>query len=255
MKPVWEAENISKSYLAGHGMGKKRKVNVLQDLSLAVAAGEILALVGESGSGKSTLARLALALEKPDAGSLRFQGKSYAKWGDRKSLYRHIQMVFQGTAESANPQWLAKDVIAEPLVHLMTSLSAAEREARVESAALQARFPRECLRKPIAALSGGERQRACIARALAVEPEFLVLDEPTSGLDAVLQEQILCLLRDLAQNYSVSMLLITHDLHAAEAYAHRIAFLSRGAIAGTVESTRVASRSHPHSGALYETNW
>jgi len=241
MIPVWEAKNLSKSYLSGHSMGKKRKINVLQNLSLTVDRGEILALVGESGSGKSTLARLALLLDKPDAGKLLFQGKNYADWGDTKTLYRHIQMVFQGTAESANPQWTAKEVIAEPLAHLIKNLSASEREGRVEYAATQARFPLDYLKKPIAALSGGERQRACIARALAVEPEFLVLDEPTSGLDAVLQEQIYCLLRDLSKNLSVSMLLITHDLHAAEAHSHRIAFLSGGAIGETVELARKPS--------------
>jgi ABC-type glutathione transport system ATPase component len=253
MKPIWEAAEISKGYSLGRGMGKKKKVQALRGVSLSVAAGEIVALVGESGSGKSTLARLALALEEPDSGAFRFQEKSYGDWGDRKALYRRIQMVFQSTSEAADPAWKAREVIAEPLVHL-TPLTPGERKDRVEAAAAQARFPMDCLHKPIAALSGGQRQRACIARALSVKPEFLVLDEPTSGLDAPLQEQILSLLEDLARTLSVSMLLITHDLQAAIRYAGRIAFLSEGVLVETADSEALAKLKHPYARMLYEAS-
>jgi nickel transport system ATP-binding protein len=253
MKPVWEAAEISKSYSLSRGMGSRRKIQALEKVSLSVCGGEILALVGESGSGKSTLARLALALEEPDSGTFCFQGKGYGDWTDRKDLYRRIQMVFQSTSESADPGWKAKEVIAEPLVHL-TALSPAERESRIKAAADQARFPLDCLHKPIAALSGGQRQRVCIARALAVRPRFLVLDEPASGLDAPLQEQILSLLKGLAGDLSVAMLLITHDLQAAIRYARRIAFLAEGAVVETVDSDNLADLKHPYARMLYEAS-
>jgi ABC-type dipeptide/oligopeptide/nickel transport system ATPase subunit len=218
-----------------------------------VAPGEIVALVGESGSGKSTLARLSLALEEPDSGTFRFREKGYRDWGERKALYRHIQMVFQNTSESADPAWKTQDVIAEPLVHL-TPLPPGERKARVGSAADQVHLPLDCLEKPIAALSGGQRQRACIARALAVNPAFLVLDEPTSGLDALLQDQILSLLEELARNLSVSMLLITHDLRAATRCAQRIAFLQDGIIVETAHAARLRELKHPYAKMLYEAS-
>jgi peptide/nickel transport system ATP-binding protein len=253
MTPIWEAVQISKSYSLGRGPGKKKRISALHGVSLAVEPGEILALVGESGSGKSTLARLALALEKPDSGYLSFRQKSYSAWLPPKNLYRHIQMVFQSTAEAADPAWTAREVIAEPLVHL-TSLPAPEREARVLAAAAEAGFPSELLAKPVAALSGGQRQRACIARAIAVRPRFLVLDEPTSGLDVLRQEQILSLLQDLALNLSVSMLLITHDLRAAARCARRIAFLRDGVLVETAFSSRLAELRHPYARMLYEAS-
>lgn len=253
MKPIWEAADISKSYSVSRRMGKKGKIQALRGVSLSVARGEILALVGESGSGKSTLARLALALEEPDSGTFRFRERSYGDWGERKALYRQIQMVFQSTSESADPAWKTQDVIAEPLVHL-TPLSPGERKTRVKSAAAQVHLPLDCLHKPIAALSGGQRQRACIARALAVRPEFLILDEPTSGLDAPLQEQILSLLEELARDLSVSMLLITHDLRAAARYARRIAFLSDGLLLETADSEALAGLKDPYARRLYEAS-
>ena len=105
MTTVWEARGISKTYFGGRGMGARRKIPALRDVSLSVGQGEIVALVGESGSGKSTLARLALALERPDSGTFLFQEKSYDRWGAPKALYRNIQMVFQSTAEAADPAW------------------------------------------------------------------------------------------------------------------------------------------------------
>ena len=249
MNPIWEASGIFKSYPLTRGKGKA-KTEVLSGVSLSVGKGEIVALVGESGSGKSTLARLALALERPDSGVFSFQGKTYEQYGAPRNLYRHIQMVFQSTCEAADPAWKALEVIAEPLVHL-TALSSTQREARAKSAGALAHFPIDCLEKPISALSGGQRQRACIARALSVEPNFLVLDEATSGLDASLQEEILFVLQDLARNLSVSMLLITHDLRLAAGCAQRIAFLSEGVIVEIALPSDLGQLQHPYARMLF----
>lgn len=252
MRPIWEASEIYKGYPLGRGMGRKQ-ISALRGVSLSVGAGEIMALVGESGSGKSTLARLALALEQPDSGTFSFREKRYPEWGPPKVLYRHIQMVFQSTSEAADPAWRAMDVIAEPLVHL-TGLSWKEREDRIMAVASQARFPLGDLHKPVSSLSGGQRQRACIARALAVRPGFLILDEPTSGLDAHHQEQILSLFRELARTLSVSMLLITHDIQAAVRTAERIAFLLDGVIVETAYSADMKKLKHSYSQTLYEAS-
>lgn len=253
MKPLWEAKEISKSYSLNWGMRNRKRISALQDVSLFVGLGEIVALVGESGSGKSTLARLALALEQPDSGTFCFRGKSYDQWGAQKALYRHIQMVFQSTSDAADPSWKVKDVIAEPLIYL-TSLLPGERENRILAAATQAQISPDLFHKPMGALSGGQRQRVCIARALAINPEFLVLDEPTSGLDVLLQEQILSLLSELARNLSVSMLLITHDLQAATRYAQRIAFLQDGIIVETAHAACLTELKHPYTQMLYEAS-
>jgi peptide/nickel transport system ATP-binding protein len=243
---LWEARTIRKSY---RGSGKKSHT-ALDRIDLAVEAGEIVALVGESGSGKSTLARLALGLERPDAGTLFFRGRSYADWGPMRTLYPRIQMVFQSTSESADPAWSAAQTIAEPLVHL-TALTGGQRRERVRETADKVGLPHDLLAVPVGSLSGGQKQRVCIARALVVQPEFLVLDEPTSGLDVQLQEKLLALLQSLSRELSVAMLLITHDLKAAARCAQRMAVLRQGRIVETIATHRLDQLTHPFARRLY----
>lgn len=246
MTTLWEARAIRKNYRV---FGKTSHT-ALEGIDLAVEAGEIVALVGESGSGKSTLARLALGLERPDAGTLFFRGRPYADWGPMRRLYPHIQMVFQSTSESADPAWSGAQTIAEPLVHL-TALTDGQRRERVEESADKVGLPHDLLAVPVGALSGGQKQRVCIARALAVQPEFLVLDEPTSGLDILLQEKLLALLQSLSRELSVAMLLITHDLKAAARCARRMAVLHHGRIIETMETHRLDQLTHPFARRLY----
>ncbi|GAB6059225.1 ATP-binding cassette domain-containing protein [Desulfonatronum parangueonense] len=246
MTTLWEARAIRKNY---RGSGKKSHM-ALDKIDLAVEAGEIVALVGESGSGKSTLARLALGLERPDAGTLHFRGRPYADWGPMRTLYPHIQMVFQSTSESADPSWSAAQAIAEPLVHL-TALTRGQRRERVKESADKVGLPQDLLAVPVGSLSGGQKQRVCIARAMAVQPEFLVLDEPTSGLDVLLQEKLLTLLQSLSSELSVAMLLITHDLKAAARCARRMAVLHQGRIIETMETHRLDQLTHPLARRLY----
>jgi ABC-type dipeptide/oligopeptide/nickel transport system ATPase subunit len=230
MKNLWEGNNLWKSFPRRSGWIRREKLEVLRGLSLVIPAGEILALVGPSGSGKSTLARLMLGLDKPDRGELLLHGRAYREWKDPKSFYRRIQMVFQATLESADPQWTAGRVIAEPLLYLRPEWSKEERQRRILQLTDEVHLPQRLLEKPMAVLSGGENRRVCLARALAVEPLLIVLDEPTTGLDAPLQREILLLLEELARQHQTSLLLITHDRDAAAAIAHRTLTLKDGSL-------------------------
>ena len=226
MSMLWQAKDVSKHYTR-RAVFSSRSVQALDAVSLCVRKGEIVGLVGESGSGKSTLARIALGLEEPTSGAVYWEGVSYPAPQNRKALYRHVQCVLQSSAEACNPAWTGERVIEEPLVHL-TAANREKRAMRVQEVARQVALPEECLRKKAGELSGGQQQRLCLARALAVNPSFLVLDEPTASLDVLLQYAIFTLLRELAQTSSVAMLLITHDLRAALSICDTIAVIRSG---------------------------
>jgi ABC-type glutathione transport system ATPase component len=210
----------------------------LDEVSFDLHVGEVLALVGESGSGKSTLARLLARLERPDHGTIRLDGK--------------VQMVFQDPFASLNPARRVRHHLARPL--LLHGESAGrgldERIASLLTSvgldpALAGRFPHE--------LSGGQRQRVAVARALAAEPRLLVADEPTSMLDASLRADLLALLRRLARDRGLGVLLITHDLASAAAIADRVIVLHRGRVVeeGPIGPT-LRAPVHPYTRALLD---
>lgn len=212
------------------GLGKKRILHAVSDVSFKIDRGTTYALVGESGSGKSTIARMAVGLLPPTSGIVTIDGVNLNDTSldssERQSLRRRIQMVFQSPFASLNPRWRVGAILEEPL-HAF-NLEAGKESQRVTelleqvglSASDKKRYPHE--------FSGGQRQRISIARALASEPEFIICDEPTSALDVSVQAQVLNLLKQLQRELGLTYLFITHDLAVVATMATRIGVLQSG---------------------------
>ncbi len=256
--PQLELEAVNRHYpvktgLLG-GLGRNRlMVKAVSDVSLTIHKGEILGLVGESGSGKSTLGRVELMLEPPSSGRLRFLGEDITGL-PRDALKHHrrqAQMVFQDPQSSLNRSLSIGRSVESPLLVHASTLSREQRRARVGEllemvglrAAMAGRYPHE--------LSGGQRQRVGIARALAVQPEFLVLDEPTSALDVSIQAQVINLLLTLQQDMALTYLFISHDLALVRWLCDRIAVMYLGRIVEIGQAGDVWARPrHPYTQAL-----
>lgn len=227
-------------------------MRVVDRLSFAIDEGETLALVGESGSGKTTTGRCVLRLVEPTDGEIRFRGENvlaYSRHRLRRAR-REMQMIFQDPSSSLNPRMRVGAIVREPLIiHGLGSRS--ERLTRVAElfeqvgldASLMRRYPRE--------LSGGQRQRVGLARALALNPSFIVCDEPVSSLDAPIQAQIVQLLADLRTRLGLTYLFISHDLRLVEHFCARVAVLYRGRIVELAPSTALfEAPQHPYTRAL-----
>ncbi len=239
--PLIELADVHKRY------GPTR---ALDGVSITVAAGETLGIVGESGCGKSTIARLALALERPTAGEIRFRGRPYPRSPRRlREVRRRVGIVFQDPYDSLDPRFTVEHLVDEPLrahglprsrarvAELLTSVGMAE--ADLDS------YPGQ--------YSGGQRQRIGIARALALEPDVIVCDEPTSALDVSVQAQILNLLLELQRERGLAYLFISHDLEVVRRMSDRLAVIYAGTIVETGPAERItAAPRHPYTRALLE---
>ncbi|MCM3179143.1 dipeptide ABC transporter ATP-binding protein [Cytobacillus horneckiae] len=219
-------------------MGKGNVLKAVDDISFFIKPGETLGLVGESGSGKSTTGRAILRLNEPTAGEILYQGipVNQLNTKEMKMMRRHMQMIFQDPYASLNPRFKVLDIIGQALdIHKLVK-SKAERRERVEEllemvgldAAHAMRYPHE--------FSGGQRQRIGIARALAVEPKFIVCDEPLSALDVSIQAQIVKLLDNLQQRLGLTYLFIAHDLSMVKHISDRVAVMFGGKIVELAES-------------------
>ena len=209
-------------------LGKPQMLTAVDDVSLDIAEGEIVALVGESGSGKSTLARILLGLQAPDTGEVLIAGTPVQSVPpfERAKL---VQPVFQDPYSSLNPRKTISQSIGRPL-ELHGHDSAAERTKLVERTMDIVGLPKRLFNNYPSQLSGGQRQRVAIARAIILKPKLLICDEPTSALDVSVQAQILNLLLDLRDELGLSYLLITHDIAVVDCVATRVAVMHRGRI-------------------------
>jgi peptide/nickel transport system ATP-binding protein len=228
----------------------------LRGVSFVIHEGEIVALVGESGSGKTTLARCAARLETPTQGEVRYRGARISELSLRqfRALRAEIQMVFQDPTGALNPRQRARDAIEEPLC-LLSDLGKPERQAKVEAIAAEVGLGSRFLRRYRHQMSGGQRQLVSIARALVVEPRFVVLDEPVSSLDASAQGRVLDLLANIQRSRSLTYLFVTHDLEVARALAHRVAIMYRGAIVEIGPTAEIFARpAHPYTRLLLSSS-
>jgi oligopeptide transport system ATP-binding protein len=244
--PLLEVADVSVHFPTEYG-----SVRAVDGASFHVGAGETLALVGESGSGKSTLARTILGLLKPTSGTMTFRGEPLEPLGrpSRRRLFQKIQMIFQDPDASLNPRLTIGASIGEAVE--LGKPSPGERSDRTAalmqevglSPELASRYPHE--------LSGGQKQRVCIARALAGKPDLVVCDEAVSALDVSIQAQILNLLVELREKFSLSYLFITHDLRVVRFVSHRVAVLYLGQIVEIGETSAVFEAPlHPYTRAL-----
>ena len=235
------------------GLGRPRAVvRAVDDVSFAIMSGQTLGLVGESGCGKSTVGRSILRLIEPDAGRVAIDGMNVLTLGGRelRALRRRMQIVFQDPYGSLNPRLTVRQTLAEPLAihHLATGADAERRiAALLEEVGLDPGFAKSYAHE----LSGGQRQRVGIARALSVEPQFLVLDEPVSALDVSVQAQVLNLLADLQQRRRLTYLFIAHDLAVVKHVADNVAVMYLGKIVERAPAAALyAAPRHPYTTSL-----
>ncbi len=251
--PLLEVDGLTKHYRSGGPFaGGSRVVRAVDGISFAIEQGTTLALVGESGSGKTTTAQLILRLEKPTAGTIRFEGTDISSAGRNGTRHyrQSVQAVFQDPYSSLNPRMRVGDIIAEPL-QIHARLGRRELRARVGELLEQVGLQPHVARNFPHQFSGGQRQRIAVARALSLNPRLIVLDEPVSALDVSIQAQILNLLADLQKQLGLSYLLISHDLAIVEHMSHKVAVMYAGRLVELATVDRLyAEPEHPYTSSL-----
>jgi peptide/nickel transport system ATP-binding protein len=254
--PLLELCSLVKTYRSS-GIGPFARKNArpaLAGVSFSMHQGRSFGIVGESGSGKSTLARIALALDRPDSGVVRLQGRSLFDLQRRelRAARAHMQMIFQDPYGSLDPRQRVEKIVAEPLAAL-GGTSRAERRSRVQSSLEAVGLNASDARKHPHEFSGGQRQRIAIARALITRPKLVVADEPVSALDVSVQAQTLNLMSDLEREAGVTFLLISHDLAVVAHICETTAVMYRGSIVEIGETAAMfAHPAHPYTRELVD---
>src|SRR5712672_854931 len=255
-QPLLQVRGLRMHFPVTEGLIARRHigdVKAVDGVDLAIRRGETLGLVGESGCGKTTMGRCILRLEKPTAGEILYDGVDIARLDRRElvALRRRIQVIFQDPYSSLNPRQKVGSIIAEPMRVHGVEPEPARRAARVRELLsvcglnpnFADRYPHE--------MSGGQRQRVGIARALALNPEFIVCDEPVSALDVSIQAQVVNLLEDLREQFGLTYLFIVHDLSVVRHLCQRVAVMYLGRIVEMADNNELFDNPlHPYTQAL-----
>jgi peptide/nickel transport system ATP-binding protein len=251
--PLVQAVRLSKHFASGRGLlARGPLVRALDDVSISIARGETLGLVGESGCGKSTLGRLLLQLDKPTQGDVRYAGRSLQglRGAERQQVRREMQIIFQDPYSSIDPRWTVGQVIAEPLVAHGQGDAGQQRERVEELLQLVGLSPR-ARTQHVHEFSGGQRQRIGIARAIALEPSFVLADEAVSALDLSVQAQVINLLSDLRERLSLTTLFIGHGLNVVRHLSDRIGVMYLGRLVELAPADELFRHpAHPYTKAL-----
>ena len=248
-KPLLEVKNLKQYFTVKSGF-KKLHLKAVDDVSFTINEGETLGLVGESGCGKTTVGRTILNLYEPTAGEIIFEGEKITK-KNINSMRKKMQMVFQDPYSSLDPRMTVEDIIGEPLdVHKLYS-NRKERREKILELMNYVGLNSEHATRYAHEFSGGQRQRIGIARALAVDPKFIVCDEPVSALDVSIQAQVINMFEDLQAKLGVAYLFIAHDLLVVHHISKRIAVMYLGKIVEIADSDDLNNNPlHPYTQSL-----
>ena len=250
MEKLLEISHLKKHFIIKGEKAGHNRLRAVEDVSFDIYKGETLGLVGESGSGKTTAGRTLLRLYEPTDGSIIYDGKDITKVAIQP-YRRKMQYIFQDPYASLNPRMTVGDIVGEAIdIHKLCS-SKADRSERIERLLEQVGLNSEQATRYPHEFSGGQRQRIGIARALAVEPEFIVCDEPVSALDVSIQAQIINMLEKLQQDMGLTYLFIAHDLAVVKHISQRIGVMYLGHIVELAETKELhANPLHPYTRAL-----
>ena len=263
--PLLSLKNLEKKFDLDHGFletvqfkggrltRERRSVHAVNNVSMDVRKGEALCVVGESGCGKSTVARLVAGLLTPSAGEIHYGGQRIDNLSRRgmQPLRKKIQMIFQNPYASLNPRMTILQALEEPVRQHNPSLSAGEVRDRVTEVMMSVGVDPSWAKRYPHEFSGGQRQRIAIARALTVDPEFIIADEPISALDVSIQAQVLNLMLEAKESHGLTYLFITHDLSVVEHFGTRVAVLYLGAVCELADTrTLFTAPKHPYTRAL-----
>ena len=232
--PLLEVENLCTWFpvLGGVMRRKVGDIRAVDNVSFTIEAGKTVGLVGESGSGKTTVGRTILKLISSTSGRVKFDGREILPLSERefRPLRRQMQMIFQDPFGSLNPRFTIGEIVGEALEIHFTEMSRADRTARVAELLQLVGLRADMMRRYPHEFSGGQRQRIGIARALAVEPRFIVCDEPVSALDVSVQAQIVNLLQDIQEQFGIAYLFIAHDLAVVKHISDHVLVMHHGKI-------------------------
>ena len=247
---ILEVEHLKQYFPVRTGFARTTPLKAVDDVSFSIRPGETLGLVGESGCGKTTVGRSVLRLYEPTGGTVKFEGETITE-KNILSMRRKMQMVFQDPYSSLNPRMTVEDIIGEPLdVHKLYSTRKERREKvlqLMEYVGLNAEHATRYAHE----FSGGQRQRIGIARALAVNPKFIVCDEPVSALDVSIQAQVINMFEDLQKQLGMAYLFIAHDLLVVRHISDRIAVMYRGHMVEIAEADELMDHPvHPYTESL-----
>ena len=250
-RPLVEARNLKQYFNINVGMFRSKPLKAVDDVSFAIRRGETLGLVGESGCGKTTVGRTLLHLYKPTGGEVFFEGRPVQSKEDINRLHKRATMVFQDPYSSLNPRMTVSDIIGEPLdIHHMYA-NKTERHDRILDLMDKVGLNSEHASRYAHEFSGGQRQRIGIARALALDPEFIVCDEPVSALDVSIQAQVINMFDELQDDLGLTYLFIAHDILVVRHISDRIAVMYLGKMVELADAKEIYEHPlHPYTRSL-----